>query len=588
LWKTVKSPEPSSPQALTVALVLAALMLSAAERRAEAAGRVRLDIEPASAELARGGDTGLTVRAAIASGWHINAHKPNEPFLIPTELSLTLPPGIAHGTIRYPEPESKSFAFAPGKQLLVHEGTLVLTTSLTVPADFAGSQVRAEFSLRYQACNDTTCAPPATATAELVVPVRGSLVPGADVDPGAAGGAQIDVARWLAERGLPVTLLIVALLGLGLNLTPCVYPLISVTLAYFGTQSHHHPWRVAALAAVYVLGIVLSFSLVGLAASYSGGVFGALLQKPGVLLALAALMVLLALSCFGVYQMQPPAWLMRRASSAAPGAVGALFMGLTMGIVAAPCIGPVVVGLLVYVGSQQDPLLGFELFFALGLGMGLPYLALALAAGSIRKLPRSGDWLTWVERLFGFVLIGLAAYFVAPLLPRSVARLLVPAVMACAGIYLGFIDSSGGNFRLFRPLQRTAGLVALLTALWTVMPPRAESTIRWTPYSAEALQEARAAGRPSVLDLVADWCIPCHEMDATTFLDSEVQREAQRFAMLRADITTENEATTALTEQLDVKGVPTIIVFDAAGNEADRMVGYVGADRLLTALRRVR
>lgn len=580
--------KPSSPHAPTLLCFIAGLLLGTVAAPTSASDRVTLELELAAPEAVRGGETPLTARAVIAPGWHINAHQPNEPFLIPTELSLTLPPGIAHGTIRYPTPESKSFAFAPGKQLLVHEGTLSITTTLVVPQDFAGSKIRIEAKLRYQACNDTTCAPPATASAELLVPVRPEGAPAAATEPPAQSGLHVDVARWLAERGLPATLLIVALLGLGLNLTPCVYPLISVTLAYFGTQGHHHPWRVAALAAVYVLGIVLSFSLVGLAASYSGGVFGALLQKPAVLLALAALMIGLALSCFGLYQIQPPAWLMRRASSAAPGALGALFMGLTMGIVAAPCIGPVVVGLLIYVGSQQDPLLGFELFFALGLGMGLPYLALAAAAGSIRNLPRSGDWLTWVERVFGFVLLGLAAYFVAPLLPRAVARFLVPAVMACAGIYLGFIDGSGRNLRLFRPLQRTAGLVALLTALWTVMPPRAESTIRWTPYSPAALQDARAAGQPSVLDLVADWCIPCHEMDATTFLDSEVQREAQRFAMLRADITTESETTDLLTQQFDVKGVPTIIVFDAAGNEADRMVGYVGPDRLLTALRRVR
>lgn len=570
--------------------LLAALLLAVIAHPAEAVGRVALDLSLGKPEAVRGGETPLDARAIVANGWHINAHQPTETFLIPTELSFVLPPGIATGTVHYPSPETKSFAFAPGKQLLVHEGTLTISTTLMVPADFVGSKIRIEAKLRYQACNDTTCSPPTTATTELLVPVEGTAPgPATQTEPPTSdGGLRVDVARWLAERGLVTTLLFVVLLGLGLNLTPCVYPLISVTLAYFGMQGHHHTWRIAMLATIYVLGIIFSFSAVGVAASFSGGMFGALLQKPVVLIGLAALMVVLALSSFGVYQLQPPAWLMQRASSAAPGVLGAFLMGLTMGVVAAPCIGPVVVGLLVYVGSQQDAMLGFELFFALGLGMGLPYLVLAMAAGSIKALPRSGDWLIWVERVFGFILLGLAAYFVSPLLPKPLGRLTVPIIMAVAGVYLGFIDRSGRNLRLFRPLQRVAGLVALLTAVWIVAPQRAESTIRWTPYSPAALEAARSAGQPAVLDFVADWCIPCHEMDSTTFRDADVQNEAERFAMLRADVTSESDATSALIEQYEVKGVPTIILFDPSGNEAKRLVGYVGEEQLLKAMSEVR
>jgi thiol:disulfide interchange protein DsbD len=296
-------------------------------------------------------------------------------------------------------------------------------------------------------------------------------------------------------------------------------------------------------------------------------------------------LVVLALGSFGLYQLQPPVWLMRRVSGSTRGAVGAFFMGLTMGIVAAPCVGPVVLGLLIFVGSQQSVLLGFELFFALGLGMGMPYLALAMAAGSIRALPRSGEWLVWIERCFGVMLLSLAAYFVGPLLPKTIGRLLLPVLLGGGGIYLGFIDRSGRRLRSFRFIQRGIGVVVVAIAVWGALPPRAESTIRWQLFETTSLEIARHSGRPAIVDFVADWCIPCHEMENTTYLDAHVQQEAERFAMLRADITRETEETLELADRYDVRGVPTIIFVDSAGTQVQRLVGYVGPEEMLTAMR---
>lgn len=555
-----------------------------------AAGRVALDLKPATSAALRGGELELTVRAIIGAGWHINAHEPGEKFLIPTELSWDLPEGVTAAPVAYPEPEKRIFAFAPGKTLLVYEGTLLLPTRISIPATLADATLRLAAQLRYQACNDTTCSPPTTAKAEVTLPVREAAAAGLSEvsDPGgaSAGSGAFDFDRWLADRGLLATLLLVAVLGLGLNLTPCVYPLLSVTLAYFGHQALESSRRTLALAVVYVGGIVLSFSLVGVVAALSGGLFGALLQKPVVLLALAGLMVMLALGSFGIYQFQPPHWLLQRAGGAAPGFLGALFMGLSMGVVAAPCIGPVVVGLLVFVGSRQDAGLGLLLFAALGLGMGLPYLALATAAGSLRSLPRSGDWLIWVERLFGFVLLGLAAHFITPLLPRLVGRFLLPGVIAVGAIFLGFLEPSGRNLRWFGPGRRLAGVATLGLAAWLALPPAALGSIPWVPFSPVVFDTARQEARPVLLDFVADWCLPCHEMDVSTFADPDVQEAAARFTALRADLTTENDVTEELTQRFQVRGVPTVVIFDSTGREAARFVGYVGAEELLTALRR--
>ncbi len=573
-----------------VLLLFAALaVISSWSTAAHAAGNVtlHLELDPPQARRARPSD--LIVWAEIERGWHINGNKPNEGFLVPTEVHFKLPIGVLVETVNYPRPDRRSFAFAPGKELLVYEGKVGMTTALTVAGDFPDQKARIEARLRYQACNDTTCLPPATATTELVVTVvkdESLTAAPAPAAPGRVAGR--DAGAWLGEHSLPVTLFLMALLGLGLNLTPCVYPLISITIAFFGRQGRHRPIRIAGLAALYVLGITVSFACVGVAAALSGGLFGALLQKPAVLLFIAALMVMLALSSFGVYHLQAPVWLMRRASGGTRGAVGAFFMGLTMGIVAAPCVGPVILGLLLFVGSRQDVMLGFALFFALGLGMGLPYMGLALVAGSIKALPRSGEWLVWIEHLFGFMLLGMAIYFVSPLLPASIKPFALPALIVAAGVYLGFFDRSGLHQPVFRSLKRGAGVAAVALALWSAVPRPAESAIPWLPFHSGSLDEARTSGRPALVDFVAEWCIPCHEMESKTYADSRVRREAERFAMLRADITAESDEITTVTDAYAVRGVPTVILYDSSGAEAHRLVGYTGPEEMIAAMREVR
>lgn len=554
---------------------------------------VTLEIEAPPDQVSPGEQLPLKLLARIDRGWHINAHEPNQSYLIPTELTVRLLPGGTHsGPIEYPAPEQKAFAFAGGGVLLVYQETVPLTTKLTVPADLSEDRVRIEATLRYQACNDATCLPPATARTEYSVPARGAAVgPPRDyrsitTEPAAKDHAP-QVERWLRDRGVMLTLLGMVLLGLGLNLTPCVYPLITVTVAYFGDQTRSRR-RVLELAALYVLGIAITFSALGVAAGLSGGLFGAALQQPIVLLALGALMVLLALGSFGLYQFQVPAVVLQRAGGAAHGAAGALFMGLTMGIVAAPCVGPIVSGLLVYIGLRQDPVLGFLLFFALALGMGAPYVVLALAAGSIKHLPRSGEWLLWTERLFGCVLLILAVYFVAPLAPAPLRRYLLPAAVGAAGIYLGFIERAGHALRLFPIVKRVAGVALLGLAIRLGQTTDTRDAIAWEALlSAADGQRIVQAGAPLLIDFAADWCIPCREMDDRTFTNPALLREAKRFRMVKADITQETAETAQLEEQFAVRGVPTVILFSSTGAEQRRFVGFVDAVDLLAAMREV-
>lgn len=571
------------------------LVLLSAAALAAGSSKVKLRLAAQGEALLRGGQTAVEVISEVDRGWHINAHQPTETFLIPTEVRLNLPAGVFAEALTYPTAEWKTFAFAGGKELLVYQGRFSIATELHVPRELQQDTLRIEAVMRYQACNDSACLPPATASADLVLPVstvQETSEAGAPAAPVARQESRpasntFDVAGWMAHHGLGVTLLFVALLGLGLNLTPCVYPLISVTVAYFGTQGRQRDTYVALLAAVYVVGITLTFAVLGVAAALSGGIFGAVLQKGPVLLLIATVLVMLALSSFGLYQLQPPAWMLRYVSGSAQGLFGSFFMGLTMGVVAAPCVGPVVLGLLLLVSSQQDAVLGLQMFAALGLGMGLPYLALATLAGSIRSLPRSGEWLVWVEHFFGVMLLALAAYFIAPLLPKSAANLLAPSLAAAGGVYLGFIDRSGGSLRHFPLFKRVAGGTMVLVALWIVVPHRSQRAIAWRTFEIGALEAARQSGRPAMVDFLADWCVPCREMDRTTFVSSQVQELAERFVMFKADITNDADGVDALVQHYDVRGVPTLLIFDSSGKEVQRLVGYVGPQELIGAMRNV-
>jgi len=374
--------------------------------------------------------------------------------------------------------------------------------------------------------------------------------------------------------------------GIALNLTPCVYPLIGVTIAYFGNQGGG-PRRVLVLAILFVLGIAVMFSAVGVAVAMSGGLFGAAMQNPFVLSILAAMLIALALSSFGLFSLQPPQWMQQRAGVARPGYAGAILMGLGMGVVAAPCIGPFVLGLLLMVERSGSAAFGFALFFTLAIGLGFPYVFLALAAGSIRKLPRSGEWLAWVEQLFGFVLIGLALYFLDPIVPRHLITRILPYYAAAAGIWLGFITSAGRRLRPFLVIRTTIGIGAAVALIYLLIPRPAPTEIAFAPFSTTALQSAASERRPVLIDFSADWCIPCREMEHSTFVNPAVVKEAQRFVLMRADLTKSDQANDRLRGKFGVEGVPTMLIIDSAGQIKVRKSGYIGPDEMLADLKHI-
>jgi thiol:disulfide interchange protein DsbD len=375
----------------------------------------------------------------------------------------------------------------------------------------------------------------------------------------------------LFQSGLLLTLVGVFFGGLALNLTPCVYPLIPITVSYFGGRGTDKAGLLAVQSLFFLLGLAVTNSTLGVVAALTGGLLGSVLQHPAVLIALATILVGLALSFFGLWELRLPGFLTQAASRSYGGYGGSLFMGLTLGVVAAPCIGPFLIGLLTYVASTGNPYLGFMLFFTLSLGLGIPLAILAFFSGKLDRLPRSGEWMIWVRRLLGWVLVAMAAYFIKPLFSSHLAGIiLLPAVILAAGVHLGFIDRTMGTFRGFGWLKKGIGTAFILLASYQIVSAVTIGPgVTWQPYSEQLLKKATSVEKPVIIDFYADWCAPCRELEQITFHDSAIVKLAESdFVMIKVDLTRKGDPMNEnLLRQYEVRGVPTVVFLNKNGRE---------------------
>jgi len=575
----------------------------------------------ASVDAVRSGDRfKVAIALEVSEGYHINAHHPSLDFLIPTSVKLEPPSGITFEAETYPAPKHRKFEFSPDAELAVHDGTLFVTAEAQADKTLSQGAPVIRALVTVQACNDSQCLAPADLTVDIPINVvsakQAIKAANAEIFARAAaqpenssiaestnlveyqGGSKNSVADQLATGGIVSVLLGVFLAGLLLNTTPCVYPIIPITIGFFVNQSAAQEGkpkisRTFFMASMYVLGMALTYSLLGVIAAKSGGLFGAALQNPIVLIVLAGLMVALSLSMFGVYEFKLPESLNRMATSSTQstsGALGAFVMGLTMGIVAAPCIGPFVLGLLVHVGTKGSAAYGFMLFFVLALGLGAPYLVLGTFSGALKTLPRSGLWMVTVRKVFGLVLIGMALYFVMPLMGPATNYVFV-AFFTFSALYLLFWEAGRTKPKQFGWVLRAIGLGAAIVAVIMILPKKTEAELAWQPYSEQAVAQAQKDGKGIIIDTYADWCIPCKELDHSTFSDASVKKEAERFVALKLNLTSndpESEAGRAR-KRFGIRGVPTVLFLDSTGREFGdlRLEGFEKPAAFVARMKRV-
>jgi thiol:disulfide interchange protein DsbD len=490
-------------------------------------------------------------------------------------------------------------------------------------SDFA-AQVRhsgctpSHIQVTHQGCSDLgVCFPPMTSNLALAgittVNASGELPTDGgsarprleETSPQDTATNNVDVEQLLQRGSIALILTSFFGFGLALALTPCVFPMIPILSGIIVKQgSAISRSRAALLSGAYVLGMALTYSLAGVAAGMSGTMLSVALQNPWVLGSFAALFVVLALSMFGLFELQLPATLQSRLASVSgsrSGSAGGIaMMGALSALIIGPCIAPPLAGALLYIAKTGNAQLGGLALFVMALGMGLPLMLVGTFSREI--LPKAGGWMNAVNKGFGVALLATALWIVSPVLPNWILMVCAAALLIVTAIFLSALDPlpvrTNGWLRMWKGVGvgcLVAGcslLIGVLSGSRDILQPLAHfqsvsSATREIPRferinSVKQLQaKIAAADRPVLLDFYADWCVSCKEMERYTFADPAVKDSLSKFLLLKADVTANNPEHKELMKHFSLFGPPAIVFFDKKGAEKleKRVIGFMPAER---------
>lgn len=508
------------------------------------------------------------------------------------------------------------------KEVAIYEQDVEIKSSLQVSKNLPSGPYSLNIKVHYQGCSDKVCYAPDAK--EFVIPLQieppAKEAPVVSPSEKLAPVSKIDKTekatgfqKTLETRGLFVSMLLIFLAGVGLSFTPCVYPMIPITVAVIGGQAAsgqaRKPLAAFFLSLVYVLGISIVYSTLGVIAASTGALFGVALQSPWVIGFIVAVFIALALSMFGVYTLQVPSFISNRlGAKTGKGVIGVFIMGLISGVVASPCIGPVLASLLVYIATTGNKFLGFWMLFIFAWGLGVLLIILGTFSGAIKALPKSGVWMVTVERIFGFLLIGVALYYLKFIIPETIFIILLGIFLIVTAVFSGGFDRLTYESSNFQRSKKAVGIIVfifgayflvghllikgfILPALSPVTAPQtAPSTeeIHWITNEEEGLRKARAENKVAMIDFWAEWCAACMEFEKITYKDPAVIRELKRLVNIKIDCTNvDDPKIKQLWKKYSIVGLPTIVFINKNGTIAEdkTITGFVNPKEFLAILK---
>ena len=545
----------------------------------------------------------IAVVVEITEGWHVNANPAGEG-LIATEVIFPDTPHLTFGEVVYPKGEV--LALGSIGEAPVYHDTITIGIQADLKQTAPITQMMLDMELRYQACNDEQCLLPEVLTFALPIEVVGIEDPiqrnneaiFANIEFGAPpsdNAGEGGLARALSGGRVWLALILVFAGGILTSLTPCVYPLIPITVSIFGANESAGLFKSFLLSVVYVLGIVVTYSILGVAVASTGAVFGQIMANPWVVGFISLILVTLGLSMFGVFEIRVPYAVQNRLNTVGgAGFAGAFAMGTVAGVIAAPCTGPALAVVLTYIATTGSLFLGFWLMFTYALGMGLLFIGIGTFSGLLSALPRSGGWMYVLENVFGIAIITMALYFLKDVFPplqdflqNSLPFFAIAGGLVLVGVWLGKLTQRFSGISPRMQFQKACGLLlAVLGAYMFVggIQQPAGPHLNWVYDEAEGFEIAKREDKFVMLDFYASWCAACKELDHKTYADPAVAAKLDDYVNVKLDFTRSSDTTQALTEKYQIPGLPVVIFMDADGNVLKRFTGFVGPEEMLGIL----
>lgn len=549
-----------------------------------------------------------TVHVDLQGDWHINKAFVAMTLPEPGAFTLgepTLPPGEQTG-------KAEDFTL---REDYVHDMDLV------VPISGPAGSATVKVEVAYQACKGVSlCKMPTseivevpvvlgegTSAASVTTPPPVEAVPAPPVEAAAAAPPPSSGAGFAAaaEQGTFALVLLCFLAGVGVSFTPCVLPMVPITMGLIGARTAGSRPKAIALSVTYMLGMAVVYTALGLFAGVTGALFGSWLQSVWVVGGIAAFFVVMGAAMFGFFDVGVPSALASRLSGRGGGGGfgGALALGVIGAVLAGPCSGPVVAAILALIGRDGEVGRGAALMFAFSTGMGMIFLVTGAASG---WLPSRGPWMVLVKKAFGIVMWLGAIYYVAPHLSTTLTALLTAAVLLATAVFSwpSAEDGEGPFLERLRQLYAIVGvlvggylLVGTLVREGFILPAfsgvtsstgavAAGPAIRWLPDEATAMAKAQAEGKPLMIDFTAEWCAACHEMEKFTYTDARVIAAAEGFVPVMIDCTSKSDPTIlAIQKKYGVTGLPTVVFVKPDGTKVGETIGFVEADDFLPHMR---
>lgn len=495
-----------------------------------------------------------------------------------------------------------------------YRGDVLVRVPVTAAADAVLGKHTFSISAGYQICQEygmEVCFLPedkqVNSTIEILAAGSQVLAANERVFSGSAGTEVAEEPKGLEARlmaalakGSWTAFLVAFLGGILASFTPCVYPVIPITIGYIGGSSAGKPLRGLGLSFIFALGIAIVYSSLGLFAAATGTLFGSISGSPIVNIVIAMVFGIMGISMLGAFDIALPAALQSSLTGgvAKRGFFGPLLLGMASGLVMAPCVGPVIVALLAWVAQSGDLFYGWALLFTFSLGLGLLFLVIGTFAGAIQALPRAGSWMEAVKKGFGWILLAGAIYMLRLTLPVSIYYASWAVLLITFSVFSGAFELLADEATPKQKIGKALTLIIFLiggiflfksfypNAIGGATASSSHSELEWLVNKEEqAIQQAVSSGKPVLIDVYADWCVACVELDEKTWIVPAVQKRVDDFVRLKLDFTKETPWVSDMKKKYKITGMPTVILQEGE-REITRFTGFKPADDFIALLDR--